>query len=61
MVTLSDVDEGVNGGYFDHNNKQVESSKASYDEGAQKRIWEVSAELAKLDRSLPVEETDRTQ
>src|SRR5215208_4024420 len=42
--------EGVNGEYFDHNNKQIKSSKASYDEAAGKRIWEVSAELATLDQ-----------
>ena len=44
--------EGVNGQYFDNNNKQVNSSKTSYDEGTQKRIWEASAELTKLDESL---------
>src|SRR5215218_9845021 len=48
--------EGVNGEYFDNNNKQIKSSKASYDEEAQKRVWEVSAELAKLNPSLPVYE-----
>ena len=53
--------EGVNGEYFDNNNKQIKSSKASYDEEAQKRVWEVSAELAKLNPSLPVYEADRTQ
>src|SRR5215217_6494202 len=44
--------EGVNGEYFDNNNKQIKSSKASYDEEAQKRVWEVSAKLTKLDQSL---------
>jgi NAD(P)-dependent dehydrogenase (short-subunit alcohol dehydrogenase family) len=53
--------EGANGGYFDHNNKQIKSSKASYDEEAQKRIWEVSAELTKQDRSLPLQRANRTQ
>ena len=53
--------EGVNGGYFEPSNKRVKSSKASYEETAQKRIWEVSAELAKLDRSLLLHETDRPQ
>ena len=53
--------EGVNGAYFDHNNKQIKSSKASYEEATGKRIWEVSAELAKLDRSLPVQGANRTQ
>jgi retinol dehydrogenase-14 len=48
--------EGVNGQYFDNNNKQVKSSKTSYDEETQKRIWEASAELTKLDQSLPVYE-----
>ena len=48
--------EGVNGGYFEPPNKRVESSKASYDEASQERVWEISAELTKLDRSLPVHE-----
>jgi NAD(P)-dependent dehydrogenase (short-subunit alcohol dehydrogenase family) len=48
--------EGVNGQYFDNNNKQVKSSRTSYDEETQKRIWEASAELTKLDESLPVYE-----
>ena len=48
--------EGVNGQYFDNNNKQIKSSKTSYDEETQKRIWEASAELTKLDESLPVYE-----
>ena len=53
--------EAVNGEYFDHSNKRIKSSKASYDEEAQKRIWEVSAELTKLDRSLPLQRANRTQ
>jgi NAD(P)-dependent dehydrogenase (short-subunit alcohol dehydrogenase family) len=53
--------EGVNRAYFDNNSKQIKSSKASYDEEAQKRIWEVSAELAKLDRRVPVHEAARTR
>jgi NAD(P)-dependent dehydrogenase (short-subunit alcohol dehydrogenase family) len=51
--------EGVSGGYFEPPNKRVKSSKASYDEALQKRIWEVSAELAKLDRSMPLQGTGR--
>ena len=46
--------EGVNGGYFEPPNKRVKSSKASYDEAAQERVWEISAELTKQERSLPV-------
>jgi hypothetical protein len=53
--------EGVIGEYFDHSNKRVKSSKASYEEAAQKRVWEVSAEFTKLDQGLSVQETDRTQ
>jgi NAD(P)-dependent dehydrogenase (short-subunit alcohol dehydrogenase family) len=60
LASSPDV-EGANGGYFDHNNKQIKSSKASYDEEAQKRIWEVSAELTKQDRSLPLQRANRTQ
>jgi NAD(P)-dependent dehydrogenase (short-subunit alcohol dehydrogenase family) len=37
----------VSGKYFD-NCKAVPSSKASYDEGAQKRLWDVSAEMVRL-------------
>ena len=51
--------EGVNGGYFEPSKKQVKSSKASYDRAAQKWIWEVSAELAKRDRSLGLKEEHR--
>jgi NAD(P)-dependent dehydrogenase (short-subunit alcohol dehydrogenase family) len=50
--------EGVNGAYFDNKGKRIKSSKASYDEEARKRIWEVSTGLAKLDRSLPVYEAE---
>jgi retinol dehydrogenase-14 len=46
--------EGVSGGYFEPPDKRVKSSKASYDEAAQQRVWEISAELTKLERSLPV-------
>jgi NAD(P)-dependent dehydrogenase (short-subunit alcohol dehydrogenase family) len=53
--------EGVNSEYFDHSIKRVKSSKASYEEAAQKRVWGVSAEFTKLDQGLPVQETDRTQ
>jgi retinol dehydrogenase 14 len=48
--------EGVNGQYFEPPNKQVKSSKTSYDEETQKRIWEASAELTKQDESLPLYE-----
>ena len=48
--------EGVSGGYFEPPNKRVKSSKVSYDKAAQKRVWEISAGLAKLDGSLPVYE-----
>jgi retinol dehydrogenase 14 len=53
--------EGVNGEYFEPPDKQVESSKASYDRAAQRRIWEVSAELTKPERGLPVQEAGRTR
>jgi retinol dehydrogenase 14 len=53
--------EGVNGGYFEPSHKRVKSSKSSYDELAQKWIWDMSAELTKLDRSLLLHETDRPQ
>src|SRR5215208_2893539 len=53
--------EGVNGAYFDNNNKQIRSSKASYDEEPQKQIWEASAELAMLDPSMPLQGANRTQ
>src|SRR5829696_100362 len=48
--------EGVSGGYFEPPKKRVKSSKVSYDKAAQKRVWEISAELTKLDESLPVYE-----
>jgi NAD(P)-dependent dehydrogenase (short-subunit alcohol dehydrogenase family) len=48
--------EGVSGGYFESPNKRVKSSKASYDEAARERVWEISAELTKPDRSLPMYE-----
>ena len=48
--------EAVRGGYFEPPNKQVKSSNASYDKTAQERVWEMSAELTKPDRSLQVHE-----
>jgi retinol dehydrogenase-14 len=59
-LTSSPEVEGVSGGYFEPPNKRVESSRASYDDAVQKRIWEVSAELTKLDRSMPLQGADRT-
>ena len=47
--------EGVSGGYFEPPNKQVKSSKASYDEEPRSGLGD-SAELTKLDESLPVYE-----
>jgi NAD(P)-dependent dehydrogenase (short-subunit alcohol dehydrogenase family) len=41
--------EGVSGKYFDKKTA-VSSSKASYDEAAQKRLWDVSAEMVSLER-----------
>jgi short-subunit dehydrogenase len=52
--------EGVNGGYF-ANNKRTKSSRGSYEEEAQKRIWGVSARLTKTDKSLPVNQANLTQ
>jgi NAD(P)-dependent dehydrogenase (short-subunit alcohol dehydrogenase family) len=48
--------EGVSGGYFEPPNKRVKSSKASYDEAAQERAWEISAELTEPDQNLPIHE-----
>ena len=48
--------EAVSGGYFEPPNKRVKSSKASYDKTAQERVWEMSAELTKPNRSLQVHE-----
>jgi len=48
--------EGVSGGYFEPPNKRVKSSKASYDEAAQERVWEISAKLTEPDQSLPIYE-----
>jgi NAD(P)-dependent dehydrogenase (short-subunit alcohol dehydrogenase family) len=55
LATSPEV-EGMSGGYFESPNKRVKSSKASYDEVTRERVWEISAELTKLDRSLPVYE-----
>ena len=51
--------EAVSGGYFEPPNKRVKSSKASYDKTAQERVWEISAELTKPDRSLQVHEVQK--
>ncbi len=40
--------EGITGKYFT-NKKVVKSSKESYDASLSKRLWQVSAELTKLD------------
>jgi hypothetical protein len=39
--------EGVSGKYFDRC-RPVSSSRESYDEGAARRLWDVSAELVGL-------------
>jgi NAD(P)-dependent dehydrogenase (short-subunit alcohol dehydrogenase family) len=40
--------EGMSGQYFT-NGKPVSSSRASYDEDAQRRLWDMSVELAGLE------------
>ena len=49
LATSPEV-EGVTGQYF-LRCKPVRSSRASYDEDAQRRLWQVSAELTKLNAS----------
>lgn len=40
--------EGVTGAYINTKLQQAKSSKASYDPSAQRRLWEISAELTEL-------------
>ena len=46
LASASDVD-GVTGKYFDKK-KAVSSTKISYDEAAQKRLWDISVEMVGL-------------
>lgn len=48
LATSPEV-EDVSGKCFDENQKEVKSSKRSYDESVCQRLWQVSAELTKLD------------
>ncbi len=41
--------EGVSGKFFNNKAVAIQSSKASYDESAAKRLWEIRAELTHLD------------
>lgn len=43
--------ETVTGKYFDENNRQVPSSKHSYDKAVWKRLWDESARIVQLDRT----------
>ena len=47
LATSPDV-ENMSGKYFDENQKEVKSSKRSYDESVWQRLWQVSAELTRL-------------
>lgn len=40
--------EAITGKYFDENNRQVPSSKQSYDQSVWTRLWDESAKLVKL-------------
>ena len=44
-LSLSDEVDGVTGKYFDENQQQARSSRASYDVDVQRRLWDVSVEL----------------
>jgi NAD(P)-dependent dehydrogenase (short-subunit alcohol dehydrogenase family) len=47
LAAAPDV-EGVTGKYFDHHQRETPSSKASYDQAAQLRLWRVSEQLTGL-------------
>ena len=44
---------GVNGAFLSNRGVQIRSSKASYDEDAQERLWQISAELTSGGSSSP--------
>ena len=48
LATSPDV-EGVSGTFFSHKGVAIRSSKISYNEGAARRLWQVSTELTHLD------------
>jgi NAD(P)-dependent dehydrogenase (short-subunit alcohol dehydrogenase family) len=48
LATAPEV-EGVSGKFFNNKSVATESSKASYDEDAAKRLWQISAELTHLE------------
>jgi NAD(P)-dependent dehydrogenase (short-subunit alcohol dehydrogenase family) len=49
LLASSPSVEGVSGKYFNSKGAEVKSSKLSYDEGAARRLWEVSAKLTHLE------------
>lgn len=49
-LALSDEVQGVTGKYF-YNKKQIQSSDASYDQSAGRKLWEVSLQLCGIDET----------
>ncbi len=50
LATSRDV-EGLSGTFFSHKGVAIKSSKMSYDEGAARRLWQVSAQLTHFDET----------
>ena len=42
--------ENVTGGYWDENNRQVKANRSAYNQETWKRLWDVTAELAKVEQ-----------
>jgi hypothetical protein len=51
LATSPDV-EGVSGQYFEQSTVASRSSAASYNEDVQRRLWDVSAEIAGVDADI---------
>ena len=51
-LALSDEVQGVTGKYF-YNKKQIQSSDASYDQSAGRKLWELSLQLCGIDETAP--------
>jgi NAD(P)-dependent dehydrogenase (short-subunit alcohol dehydrogenase family) len=53
FVASSPAVEGISGSYFNNKGVASRSSKISYDDGAAKRLWQLSSELTHLHQNSP--------
>jgi NAD(P)-dependent dehydrogenase (short-subunit alcohol dehydrogenase family) len=53
FVASSPAVEGISGSYFNNKGVATRSSKISYDDGAARRLWQLSSELTHLHQNSP--------